>query len=156
MLNPWVRTETGHSKALYSHYYSQRIFSGEFWGSLFSGKFRPVRSARDLLKHLWRIGGGEARRPSAAGACQAVDKPLPLRLAQAWQEFKGSTLLVLAGQDLVATEFKNAAHRAPLSKALQNPLVSTVEMADATHTFSSRAWRERVATETIGFAKSLA
>lgn len=155
MLNPWVRTETGHSKALFSHYYSQRILSGQFWRHLMSGKVSPLRSAQEMLKHFWKARGDDAAPSPGPGVRSVETPPLPQRLARAWKAFKGPTLLVLAGQDLVATEFKNAAYREPLSNALEKSQVTVVEIAEATHTFSSRSWRDNVTSETLRFVKSL-
>jgi len=51
LLNPWVRTEAGESKAFLKHYYLKRLFSAELWAKIRLGEFNVAESLRSLLGH---------------------------------------------------------------------------------------------------------
>ena len=108
-----------------------------------------------------------SRRSSASGwgssrSAIATTKPAAAtnasfqdRMLAGWRAFAGPSLLVLSGNDLTAREFVEYAQaRAPWQKALANPLIRREDFAEADHTFSTRAWRDRVATLTIDWIRS--
>jgi exosortase A-associated hydrolase 1 len=148
LLNPWVRTSAGEARAYLRHYYLQRLVSGEFWRKLSKGEFDAAGSVRDLLGKV----RSSMRRTSAADRCTlptaVVDSslPLPERMAACLQRFRGEVLLVLSGNDLTAKEFLDAAGASETwRKLLQDPRVTRRDLPAATHTFSSREWRDQVA-----------
>jgi len=58
----------------------------------------------------------------------------------------GRVLLILSGNDLTAAEFRDHAEGSPRWRALlAGERVTRRELPDATHTFSSEAWRAQVA-----------
>lgn len=134
LLNPWIRTEAGEAKALVRHYYSQRLMSRDFWRKLFSGGVAIGRA--------WR---GFAGARATARQSSGTDQPLPARMLQGLQAFRGRCLLVLAGNDLVASEFKDHIRdHAQWQRWIEQETVVRRDLADADHTFSSRAWRTTV------------
>jgi hypothetical protein len=70
---------------------------------------------------------------------------LPERMAWGLQRFKGRVLLILSGKDLVAKEFVDLCAGSKLWRGLlSNPRIRQRTLEEATHTFSSRAWRDQV------------
>ncbi len=140
LVNPWVRTETGLARAHLKHYYLKRVFSGEFWRKLFSGRFQIVKS----LTSLWRnfadaIGSGstpgaaedKAQSPSGLGS-------LPDRMAAHFERFRGPVLFILSGDDLTAAEFEGVTRGSRRWRALLGqPNVTTNRIDGADHTFSN-------------------
>jgi hypothetical protein len=67
-------------------------------------------------------------------------------------QFRGRTLVLLSGRDLVATEFELLLDRsADWRAAFRSPRVLMRKLPDASHTFARRAWRDWVASATAEF-----
>jgi hypothetical protein len=61
-------------------------------------------------------------------------------MAEGWQQFPGELLLILSGQDYTAKEFIEFSAADPAWSGLADAAkVRRVDLADADHTFSSRA-----------------
>ena len=157
LLNPWVRTAAGEAQAILRFYYLNRLMQPSFWCKLFSGKFNPFASARSalqLVKQSRSAASGAGAKASATAAApsgpalgQALDRnlPLPERMLQGAQRFKGAVMLVLSGRDLIAREFETiVAGSAAWQAQLQRPNLTRHDMADGDHTFSSAALRAQV------------
>ena len=144
LLNPWVRTPAGEARAVLRHYYLQRLTERDFWRGLVSGRFNPWQSVRSLLGLLVR-----RFRPSGPqGAAVAAD--LPARMAAGLQRYRGPALLIISGRDLTAREFEDAAAESETwCRLLGEPRVLRCDLAAADHTFSRRAWRDKVAAWTL-------
>lgn len=148
LLNPWVRTPEGLARAQVRHYYGARLFSRGFWGKLLRGEVDFAGSARDLAGS---VAAALTRRKTGDG-----EGRLPERMREALRRFDGKALLVLSGNDLTAQEFKDAVAGSPAWQALlQQPRISRCDLADANHTFSTRAWRDRVAEWTRDWVEHL-
>ena len=152
LLNPWVRTEEGLARAYMKQYYLKRLASPAFWKSLLSGGVRLGASLRgfvDMLRRAWP-GPAKAKPAQTAEVDQTQDRglpkgPLPERMAQGWKRFQGPILLILSGDDLTAAEFRDCAAQTPSWRGLlQQDRVTVEELPEANHTFSRRAWRDRV------------
>ena len=147
LLNPWVRTPEGLARAQVKHYYGARLFSRGFWGKLLRGEVRLAASARDLVGSF---AAALTRRKAGAEA------RLPDRMREALRRYDGKALLVLSGNDLTAQEFKDAvAGSAAWQALLEQPRISRCDLAEANHTFSTRAWRDRVAEWTRDWVEHL-
>ena len=150
LLNPWVRTEEGLAKAYLKHYYLSRITSRDFWAGLLRGKLNPVAAARGLWQVLGKAIGRRATASSQASiagqdvVATARTGSLPARMADGWNDFEGRILLSLSGDDLTAAEFRDAAGNLPESRSAEQVRVSRRDLR-RNHTFSRRAWRDRVA-----------
>lgn len=163
LLNPWVRTEAGRARAYLRHYYLQRLTSRAFWSKLVRGGVNPVASLRSLIS--FSLGLVRRRRASGATASPVPAKsqtaridtspllpgaPLPERMAEGWRRFDGRILLILAGEDLTAAEFRDAVAGSPAWRGLlEQPGVSRRELAEANHTFARQAWRTQVEDWTL-------
>ena len=102
LLNPWVRTADSEARTYLRHYYLRRVLDKEFWRKIATGRFGLRASASSLLDIASRwLGVGCSGQ--VAGPYR---KPLPERMADGLQQFKGPTLLILSGQDLTAREFE--------------------------------------------------
>ena len=160
LLNPWVFTEQGAAKTYLKHYYLQRLVSGDFWRKVFSLRFDYAQSLASLLELLRKA----ARRTTANGANKAdggiakVDKnlALPIRMRECLKRFEYPILLILSGRDLTADEFRETVKGDGEWQALLTELrVTSHDFPEADHTFSSAAWRDRVADWTLHWIKHL-
>jgi len=139
LLNPWVRTEQGEARTYLKHYYLRHAFSAAPWAKLLRGKFDLAASAASLVRNL---------RKAKAGGTQS----LPERMAQGLAAFKGQVLLILSGNDLTAKEFGDvAASSRRWRRLMGSPRVVLHRLADASHTFSRRDWRDQVARWTAAW-----
>jgi exosortase A-associated hydrolase 1 len=152
LLNPWVRTEEGHAAVYLKHYYFRRLVSRDFWRKIWRQEF----DYRDSLRSF----GGLVRKANILR--RKVDEtesgkilPLPKRIYESLHQFQGRVLLILSGHDLTADEFRDiiSASRS-WHKLLCNKLFERRELPAADHTFSRRAWRDRVAEWTLEWIRS--
>ncbi|MFA9439712.1 hydrolase 1, exosortase A system-associated [Uliginosibacterium sp. sgz301328] len=155
MANPWIRTEQGQSDALVHGYYGRRLLSVAMWKKLLRGELAVGKSVRELIGHWRTARTATASNAPEQGSLWQRARPLPERMAQALRTYRGQVLIVLSGNDLVADEFRLAAARAPLAGVLQSASIRWHEVPQATHTFSSAAWRDNVAAATIAFVGAL-
>lgn len=165
LLNPWVRTDEGLAKAYLKHYYLQRLASRDFWVGLLEGRVSPIRALKGLVdtvrKAARRIRVSDDAHTSGeaggAGRLTRVDRtvllpgrPLPVRLAEAWQLFDGPRMVILSGEDLTAAEFREMVKECPSwALHLNQESVLVHELSGATHTFPSAEWRASVQAWTI-------
>jgi len=152
LLNPWVRTDEGSAKAYLKHYYGSRLFEPEFWRKILQGKFRFTAAAQSFIKlvtEAFVIRRGHSV-PAREGNCESCENtPLPDRMFQQLNLFKGKVLLILSGDDLTAKEFSDLVKESEKwKKLLAAPHVSCLELPEANHTFSRREWRDQVAVWT--------
>lgn len=153
LLNPWARTEAGQAQAYLKHYYLARFFSKDLWRKILRGQF-AAGAALGSFADQWRraLTGNPA---TTSDATAANPSSLPQRLLQGYASFTGPILLVLCGNDLTAREFSDLATPGSRWHAQQHGRRTTrLELADANHTFSTRAWREQVAVKSIDWLRS--
>lgn len=142
LVNPWVRTPESEARVYLRHYYLRRLTERDFWRSMLAGRVNPMAAAASLLRLLGRLFG----RAPASGATAA----LPDRMADGLARFQGPALLIMSGQDLTAREFEDAAYQsAAWRRLLAEERVRREDLASADHTFSRRAWRDKVANWTL-------
>jgi exosortase A-associated hydrolase 1 len=146
LANPWVRTPQGEARAYLRHYYLRRLRERDFWRGMVAGRVNPAAATRSLTQLMRQLRGGPA-----ATACA----PLPDRMAEGLERFRGPVLLILSGQDLTAREFEDAiARSADWRRLLDHRRVTRAGLAAADHTFSRRQWRDRVASLTLDWLRS--
>lgn len=150
LLNPWVRSEVSLAQTQIKHYYGQRLLQGEFWRKLLKGRVEVRKSLLGLIEKVTMA----SRRDHAPGN---QGRSFQDRMAGGWRQFSGKLLLILSGQDYVAKEFLEyvGANRA-WSGLLDGAGVHRVDIADADHTFSSRAQRAQVENTTLAWLQSFA
>ena len=145
LLNPWVRTDAGRAKAYMKHYDLQRAFSLEFWKKAVTGKWKPGAALKGFMELAGKLRSeNKAEVAINSGAPAAL--PLPERMAQGWDKFKGPILLILSGNnDYVADEFRDllAASREWQRRATRGN-VTRLDFPAANHTFSRSDWRAQV------------
>lgn len=137
ILNPWVRSEATLARAYLTGYYLKRLASADFWRRLLTGRVRATAAAADLAGNL------RAGRTAAAPATGFVE-----RMRAGLAAFTGPVLLVLSGRDITATEFVAVAQTPAWQPLLAGDRVLRHHLPEATHTFSSAAWRDEVASAT--------
>jgi exosortase A-associated hydrolase 1 len=146
LLNPWVHTEAGAARARLKHYYLARLLSRAFWAKLLSGKVRIGASLGDVA-HSARHAGAPGNNTAATslpdprhGSPGYID-----RMLKGLKLFKGKAQLILSGNDLTAQEFKAIASTDKgWKKAVSDRMPPPHEIKGATHTFSSRVWRNEI------------
>lgn len=150
LLNPWVRSDSSLAQTHIKHYYRQRLLQAEFWRKLLRGKLAVLQSLRGLLSDAWR-----ARTPMQTGKAQEVRAYQEL-MADGWRRFPGKLLLILSGQDYTAKEFLEfTASNAAWAGLTEAAGVNRIDLADADHTFSSKASRAQVEDATLGWLDTL-
>lgn len=138
LLNPWVHSEAGAARTRLKHYYLTRLTQHAFWVKLLSGNIELRKSVRDLSKSVAVLNTPPPRQGSY------ID-----RMRDGLTKFHGNILILLSGNDLVAQEFiALTQHDSDWKKLYQAPGISCETIKQANHTFSSQAWRDRVATLT--------
>lgn len=160
--NPWVRTEEGRAKTIVKHYYLQRLLDKAFWKKLLSGQFQFGSSLASLwrnIKNAMQSGKHPADSSTTANTTDASgtapesntpklppapdrSQPLPARLAFGLNSFQGKVLLILSGNDWIATEFKEVVDASPQWQALlQDDRLVQHEIDGADHSFSKKDHR---------------
>lgn len=155
LLNPWVRTQQSEARTYLRHYYVRRLFDRAFWRHVLSGGFKPHKSAISFLGLIAQMLGMGAR-PTSGKASSGADKASPLgeRMARGLIQFKGSVLLIMSGQDLTAREFEDLARSSQMWRGLLNDhRVSRRDLPAADHTFSQRAWHDKVVEWTSAWVR---
>jgi len=144
LLNPWVRTVEGEARAMVRHYYARRLFDRDLWMKIAGGRFE------------WRkaIGAATGRiRLAVSGSPSegtASAQTLPDRMADGLDRFRGRVLFILSGNDLTASEFRDVVQSSERWRLLMGAArVRCEEVPGATHTFSSREWRDAAARLTL-------
>lgn len=143
LLNPWVRTSEGLAKAYVRDYYGSRVLNREFWNKVVKRPWTLLEAGRGFLRNLARS------RRSGDGDAPAHQPEFLAQMLIGAQRFTGPVMVLLSGNDLTATEFKQRLDGVESwSRAFRHPGVTFKEHPDADHTFSRRAWREWVLQRT--------
>ncbi len=156
LLNPWVHTEAGESKAYLRHYYWRRVLSSAFWKKAIAGKLNLGGSIRDFGSKVARASRGEGS-VAPAGAEDRSHRadgggPLPERMLGSLRKFPGRLLLLISGHDIVAAEFADLTRASPEWQAVLSATRSkSHHVPDANHTFSAAKWRDDVARQTLAW-----
>lgn len=153
LLNPWVRTDEGIAKAYLKHYYLSRLLEPELWKKILSGRFEYRAAAQSVAGMCAKVlGAGQKKPPAGETAAQnraEPKSPLPERMLEGLEKFKGNVLLVMSGNDLTAKEFLDLVSSSrKWKKLLSASRVQRRDLAEANHTFAQRDWRNQVATWT--------
>jgi exosortase A-associated hydrolase 1 len=150
-LNPWVRTEEGEAQAFVRHYYRQRLLDPALWRKVMRLQFDVAGSLRDFLAKLRRS------RVAADDGGPADRRPLPERVREAQLRFTGRTLLILSGNDLTASEYRDRVDEVPSWRDwTESAAVERRVLEAADHTFSRAEWRDQVATWCSDWLRRLA
>lgn len=151
LLNPWVHTESGASRARLKHYYLSRLMQRSFWTKLLSGKIALNNSVGGLTKSM-RETVTKTSLPAPApadtrhGSFGYID-----RMLDGLKHYQGETLFILSGNDLVAQEFIALTQQDKHWKKFCHVQGKTAHeiLKNANHTFSSHVWRNQVGELTI-------
>ncbi len=149
LLNPWVRTEAGASRARLKHYYLSRLMQRSFWKKLLSGNVALGKSVGELSKSAHSAATTSSSSVSAPidsrhGSAGYID-----RMRLGLTRFDGEVFFLLSGNDLVAQEFQTLiGSDKHWKKLLRNQGCHTHIISDANHTFSRDEWRNSVSALT--------
>lgn len=151
LVNPWVRTEAGLAQSYLGGYYQRRLLSWDFWFKVLKDPGSLWSAAVGLLDNFARAKSSGKRGSGVA----ALQEHFLQRMLASQQRFEGRTLVLLSGDDLVATEFRLLLKRDfAWTKAFGPPQGDTLELEEANHTFSRKEWRAWVETMTVHFVFS--
>lgn len=157
LLNPWVRSEAGLAKVYLEKYYGGRLRSVRFWKKLFSGNVAVFQSAISFLRNLKSASssrGGDKLVRSATNQNMRVGTYID-EMRDGLCKFTGRLLFVLSGNDLTAAEFSALVKRDDRwAEIFDDSRCSTFELPETNHTFSTQAWRDKVAFRTESWLKS--
>lgn len=130
--NPWVRTVGGEARTYLRHYYLRRLLQRSFWRKMLSGGVNPLKAATDLA-------GTVAQAGTASADASTTSSGFIDRMRSGLSRFKGPTLVLISEHDLTAQEFVDLYTRDRRWNAIvETPLVKTVRLPGADHTFSTR------------------
>lgn len=159
LLNPWVFTVEGAAKTRLKHYYWNRLFDASFWKKAVSGNLNLLTTLSDFVESISQATKGASKNGtghSSEGRPSNPAAPLPQRMLAGLSRFKGPVLLILSGNDLTAKEFLSVTSGDPgWTKRLSARNVTRHDLVEATHTFSSRKWRDQVAEWTTEWVRQL-
>jgi len=156
LLNPWVFTEQGAAKTYLKHYYLKRLTSANFWRKIFSLRFDYAQSLASLIGLLQQAGGRPETKNATTVTTVDASLALPVRMRECLKRFAHPILLILSGRDLTADEFRETVKSDPEWRALlADSGVTSFDLPEADHTFSSAAWRDQVAEWTSAWIKQL-
>lgn len=162
LLNPWVRTAEGLAKAQLKHYYWSRLTDRAFWRKLLRGELAIAAAAGSFINAvLTAFGRGKTRvatdpSPQTSAPVEISNGPtLPERMAEGFRQFEGKVLLILSGHDLTAQEFEAVVQGSrQWQRLIADNRVQSRKLNEANHTFSTREWRDQVATWTADWVQS--
>jgi uncharacterized protein len=123
LINPWVRTVEGESRARLEGYYGRRVLQPKLWKDLLTGELNVLRSVRELFAVL-----RDARSTQTESFITEMQKGLT--------RFPGSVQIALSGDDLVALEFEHLAKTADWERIIRAGRVQVDRFPSADHTFS--------------------
>lgn len=157
LLNPWVRTEAGSADAMLRGYYVRKVFDPAFWRKLLSGRVRigpSIKSFLGKVATVLRSRRARGRDRAASGENGVEGGSLPDRLLAGLRRFSKPVLVVLSGHDLTADEFRALLQRDERwREMLAARAYTSLELADADHTFSTATWRDEVARATLDWLR---
>jgi len=160
LLNPWVYTEQGAAKTYLKYYYLQRLYNPELWRKVLSLQFNYRESFFSLIlliKNAFLASVGNDHSNSFESV-NLVDSnlALPERLRECLQRFHNPILFILSGRDLTADEFREVVKSdEKWQRLFELPDVTTVELVESDHTFSSQKWRDEVSQLTLQWVSQL-
>lgn len=151
LLNPWVRQQQSHAKAMLKHYYLKRLLSRQFWHKLFGGGMALRRS----LGVFWQtLRASKTHADTTPAQLTVTEQNYVAAMLSGWQQFNGKVLLISSGNDLTAQEFLQLCADNPAwGKCLQAAV--HYHISDASHTFSTALWREQVEQQSYNFVQTI-
>jgi exosortase A-associated hydrolase 1 len=142
LANPWARSPQSEVRARVRHYYLRRLFSADLWKKVVRGGWKFGETVADL-----RAMRSVASEPGAPPYVEAM-----LTGAEA---FRGRILLIISGEDLTAAEFLDRVRGSKRWQAvLEREGNGSERLENATHTFSSAAWRAAVERESVAWVRA--
>ena len=159
ILNPWVRSEASHSKAILSSYYRDRIFSPEVWKALFKSPHKILLACWSLLTVSLRVLKSIFVKSSDKSvdhiSVEEREDNLAAAIFKGMKNFQGNICLILSEKDLTAEEFKQEFENSRWIEDEGNRAKTSIHhVAEADHTFSSKNWRSRVEQITEEFVNA--
>jgi exosortase A-associated hydrolase 1 len=157
LLNPWVRQAESKAQTVLKHYYLKKLMSSQFWRAFFCGKLNVANSIKEVLgqfKKAYFSGRSSQskveQKISTRQLPQLTAENYISHMLQGLEKFNGSFSLIMSGQDLTAKEFEQLINKDDKWKQCMAVKCSArLDVADANHTFASKAWRAEVERFTL-------
>jgi exosortase A-associated hydrolase 1 len=162
-INPWARSPAGHSAALVSTYYRDRLVSRAFWGRVMRGEVAVWSSLTGAVRHVRAAMRASAPARVHAGPDMAPDdlparladraRPLPARIHEALAARPLPLLAFVSPGDLTGTEFEALMRERGV---LARPGIEIVQMDRGDHSLSRREDWDIAVARTIRWVLGLA
>lgn len=145
LLNPWVQIGGLSAKVKFSHYYFPRLVTREFWKKVFSREMEFSSAIREFFDAIKQSNTHQENPNTPVEPSSYVEKMLA-----ALTSYKGEVLIILSGNDFTAQEFITLTSTdRRWNNAIRAKQVTSKTLAGASHTFSTKTWRDTVADWTI-------
>ena len=149
LANPWVHSPRTEAQARVRTYYMARLRNRDFWRKLVRGQLDLRDSVTSLANYAGRLVG--LREERHRGRDDFIE-----RMRTGLANFRGSVFLLLSGDDLVASEFRqrcehDSAWRSLAAERIRDRRI----LKDANHTFSSAVWRAQVEQQAVDWLKRI-
>lgn len=150
LFNPWVRDTQSQAVTQIKHYYARRLVDGAFSAQAAARRSADAQFGHRTPAHVaLRDRDDKTRRHRQQ---RALPGPHARRLACIHRPLAPRARRQRSRRARVHRG--SAQTRPQWQKALANPRVRREDFAEADHTFSTRAWRDRVAALTIDWIRS--
>ena len=157
LLNPWAHSPTVTARARMKHYYFAKLTSRAFWIKLFTGKVKLGNSLGDFAESARQAHATPPQHEVSSNTDLRYGSPGYIdRMLQGLKQFSGKLELILSGNDLTAQAFEELLRSDKRwRKACCDSRIDIKKLRGATHTFSSRHWRDQVGVWSADFMKKL-
>ena len=158
LLNPWVRSEASHSKALLSNYYQDRFFNIEVWKDLIKSPKKMLMAVISLFNVIFKVVKSKFSRSnsniSIGITVEERVNDIAASMFKGLTKYSGKICFILSGNDLTAQEFEQVlASNGWLNQENSQTKTQIHRINDANHTFSSNRWRSQVEQITLDFVR---
>ena len=152
MLNPWVRSETTHSKMLLTSYYKDRLINFKAWKKLLLTPKKILATIVSLASNFIKIAFPKNSIVKSELSTENRIKDIASAMQIGLTENSKPICLILSENDLTAEEFRQVMQYREWD--LENGIFSKAkihQISQANHTFSSSFWRAEVEKITLEF-----
>lgn len=150
--NPWVRQANTEAQAYLKNYYLNKLLDKRFWLKMIKLEVNIFSSLGDFIRKFLRAfsPGRSVTFSPEKGVPEFTVSNYVSCMLSGLRNFQGDFHLIISGKDLTAEEFLILINsNSDWAEALARVERSRLTIEDATHTFSSGAWREKVEKFTL-------
>ena len=149
LVNPWLENDRAQAQTRLWDYYLKRLLNPGFWQKLLRGGVAIRESMSELGETVGQLA-------SAEGAATDDQRSYQQRMLSGFERFQAPLCWLLSGNDLTAAEFERQ-YRTDNHwlRIASRKSCSIKHLEQADHTFSTAAWKQWLAEQTLIFIRSL-